>query len=291
MIKFLYKVGIFIIGVGILNIFLLLPVNKLYFSEYEDVKLGYENYMLADSHGSVLGSCLETAAIYNFSFQSDSYQDMYRKLAFLDRKTNIKKVFLTVDRHKLSKYSDDGNNERSIFFISLQDSISEPLNVIVEKYIKRYFVFVSSRSRGIYRNYFLKGHDTVKQQDLNRWKRLDKQKQVEESKIRIAKQFASQDISKKSLSNLIKIIKLCKIKNIELVGVKFPLSEMYIKELKDNNYGADKIFLENNLEIHDYSQVYKHKDEYFRDQDHLNTLGGEEFCELFFRDIQKNSEK
>ena len=79
------------------------------------------------------------------------------------------------------------------------------------------------------------------------------------------------------------IINICKKNNIELIGVKFPLSSNYLSFVKNKNYGADELFYKQSLKVIDGKQLFIQKDCLFSNQDHLNIVGCKLFSDFVFR--------
>jgi hypothetical protein len=80
---------------------------------------------------------------------------------------------------------------------------------------------------------------------------------------------------------------LCKTKNIELIGLRFPLSKTYVDILENESYEADSVFEGNQLEIVDFDSLFLEKDYMFRDMDHMDKAGGEEFVDILFDSLDK----
>ncbi|HOY96984.1 MAG TPA: hypothetical protein PK509_14660, partial [Catalimonadaceae bacterium] len=115
--------GIILLG---LNSILFLVYYDLYYKSYLDkapTGNGFTTLVLSDSHGLALGQLLEDDGIWNFSAESDNYQDMRRKLVYVHKQNpGLKTVLLTVDDHTLSVYREQMNNEdRSVVFSSFSD--------------------------------------------------------------------------------------------------------------------------------------------------------------------------
>ncbi len=67
-----------------------------------------------------------------------------------------------------------------------------------------------------------------------------------------------------------------------MIGLRFPLSKTYIDILANESYEADSILKGNHLEIEDFDSLFLEKDYMFRDMDHMDKAGGEEFAEILF---------
>jgi len=92
-------------------------------------------------------------------------------------------------------------------------------------------------------------------------------------------QFENEKMSSKRKKYLIKIIVLCNSKNITLIGIKFPITKEYWEIMGHQDFGIDKFWHEQGLEIIYLHGLFFDKDQYFEDQDHLNIKGGKLFCE------------
>ena len=286
--KFLKCIVIFVVLLIIINQFLLHIANDFYFKNYEKVNLNYKTYLMSDSHGLALGDLTEDFDVYNFSEGSESYFDMCRKLKFLIRYSKIDKLLITVDDHTLSSYRESMNNiDRSAFFYewSLKDSFNTSINSLLDKYLNRNFMLSNVKARDVIKSYF-NSKLTNKYQAKKEWRFLTLNKQKENSLTRFNFQFKYEK-SKLLNSSLQDIINLCRTNNIELIGVKFPLTKEYILTLENNNFGADKLFKSRNIKIFNFKNLYKNNDDYFLDQDHLNAKGSNEFVKVFSNKLQQ----
>jgi CTP synthase (UTP-ammonia lyase) len=96
------------------------------------------------------------------------------------------------------------------------------------------------------------------------------------------KQFST-NVKSTSLQNtLLEIISLCQKNEIELIGIKFPLSNSYIELLDSMSYGADQLFISKDLKVIDLKEVFVDNPEYFANQDHINSKGSKIFTEILF---------
>ena len=96
-------------------------------------------------------------------------------------------------------------------------------------------------------------------------------------------QFPADNKSKKLEKTLLEIFQICKINKIDLIGIKFPLSSSYIKVLGSKSYGADEIFTSKSLKVIDSKEIFVDNPEYFANQDHLNSKGGEIFTKWLLK--------
>ena len=115
--SFLKNIIVFSLILLVMNIAGYQIVYNRYLSDYEEVKLNFKSYILGDSQGKAVGDQGEEIGVYNFSDDSDSYEDIYRKTIFLLHNTQIDTLFVSVNDHTLSSYRDKRNNsDRSILF-------------------------------------------------------------------------------------------------------------------------------------------------------------------------------
>ena len=92
---FLFSIGLMIINIGLYFLVFKPILYKKYQKNISELKK-YSMFLLSDSHGGVLDNKhLESIGIYNFSFGSDSYFDMYIKLKYLFNHNNRKICFLS----------------------------------------------------------------------------------------------------------------------------------------------------------------------------------------------------
>ncbi|NOR45514.1 MAG: hypothetical protein GQ534_08000 [Candidatus Delongbacteria bacterium] len=158
--NYLFKILMSLLGLLAINIFLFLVVQKYYYQPYEHIPISDKDevFILADSHGSPLKQNLRDSGVYNFSIGSDSYFDIYRKIIYLAKNTNVKKVIITADDHTLSEYREKLNNkDRSVKFIDMDDNdflLSGNFSKWKEKYLKKYVPLFNSKTTGIVERYF-----------------------------------------------------------------------------------------------------------------------------------------
>lgn len=285
--NFLANVFYFGLCVLSLNIALYFILYQIYLKPYQSVNLNYQCYLLSDSHGIVLSKHLDPFGIYNFSAPSDSYHDMFLKLKYLKKKSEISVLLLTVDDHTLSPYRDKLNNsDRSLYFNS--STLSNMNFSIIRSIFKRYFVLLNTKDCLIIRNLLKSKIINILnlKKKSKKWTMLSNYDKNLESLHRFNEQFAYKQRSTLCVYYLHQIIDYCKRNNIYIVGIKFPLSRNYIGVLKQNSYNADLLLLKKNYEVYDFKYQYYDKDEYFYDQDHLNDIGAMKFSKIIGRIIK-----
>ncbi|MBN2790193.1 MAG: hypothetical protein JXR69_08380 [Candidatus Delongbacteria bacterium] len=288
--KYFFKIIIFTLGVILINTVIYFITDRYYFKPYENIEKINSNdtvFILADSHGGPLKQNLREFGVYNFSIGSDSYFDIYRKIVYLKKHSNIKKVIITADDHTLSIYRERLNNkDRSVHFLEISDSdilLEGRFSIFKEKYFKRYVPLFNPKTTAIvgryFRSLFKKKKNTVLDWDTN-----DNKKK--ESVKRAKSQFRGTESSTELTECIRKTVELCKSYDIEIVTIKFPLAKDYLSEIKGRNFGADEQFRELGIKTYDFTELYINHDEYFANQDHLNDLGGELFAKELLKIVE-----
>ncbi len=247
----------------------------------------FRSFIMSDSHGLPIGKFSEKFNVYNFSAGSDSYFDIERKIKYLiEYDFKIETIYITVDDHSLSPYREHANNlDRSVIFSS-EDEYDSSFSYFREKYLKYYLVIFQPRIRTLLKQYLKENfkHINFKKNDNIEneipWFKLSESERIKRVEIRKQSQFESKFKSKKLEEKLLEIIDLCRNNNIELIGVKFPLPNTYVKILGDKNFGADKILLSNGIKVFDNKLIFIDHNEYFKNTDHMNSLGGKIFTKI-----------
>lgn len=287
---FLKQFSIFLMLLLVLNFLLFLLIRVFYIKDYNEVDLGYSDYLLADSHGTPLGDFTELHDVHNFSAQSDSYLDMERKFNFLIRNTTVDRIYISVDDHTLSPTRENQNNlDRSAYYTNKED-FSSYQEFIYNKYLKYYCVFLNDRYSLVIKNFIQNElFDYSKWgggKSKSSWENLSILDQKERSQDRIDNYFELSFPSVKMSESLQRIIAICQAKKIELIGLRFPLSKTYVGILGNESYHADSILINYNIHSIDFDSLFLEKDFMFKDMDHLDKDGGEKFVEILFDSLE-----
>lgn len=248
----------------------------------------YRNFMVADSHGKAVRQLdLANVQICNFSYDSDSYFDMLVKVDYLIKNYKVDTLYLTVDDHTLSQYRERWTNrERSIYYSSfeLQNKfyrMSLP-EFLYKKYVGFYLPLFTTKNTKIFSKYI---ESRITRNELPNYENYDFSKvstsvRLRRSKDRVKSQYPSGNSSEFLKDCLEEIIHLCQQKNIEIIGIKYPLTHEFIDELGDNSFHADQFLKENGYKVIDLKKSFANQISYFRDQDHLNYAGSKNFIYL-----------
>lgn len=257
-----------------------------YHQEYQGIDFSFECYVLADSRGLCLDDgILSKQSIYNFSAGSDSYQDIYRKLMLLIRNSKPRKIILTVDDHTLSTYRDTNNNsDRSSHFMTFHD-FNRTYDFIKTRYLSRYFPIFESKSRDIVKiqiaSMFSFPSITLNYDfEFTPWEKLDSNEKLQISYHRVNSQFEHNNHSDQQKKYLNLIINACLLHDVEIVGMKFPLTRAYLENLGTRTYSAGEILKSRGIEVLDFRNYFVNRDDLFLNSDHLTAEGGKELARL-----------
>lgn len=301
--KFIKHIVLFGIGFTIFNLgvyhFIVYPLLwENYLVEKEEWE-PYHKIMFADSHGrSIYKDHLKVHGIYNFSSVSESYFDIYIKLNYLlECGADIDTIYLTADDHTLSPYREKANNlYRSIVYSDYKSYNKVKPEVskgryLFEKHVIPYFPvlntgnskllltvakqILSGQAKGVF------GKKKKGKSNKKSW--ADKHGRIKLCEKRFKSQFSFKNQSNVLKENLLNIIELCDRKNITVIGLRFPLSNDYLKTIGVTTYEARKVFIEKQKNVIDLRGVFKDEDQLFKDQDHVNGEGSARFTELLFK--------
>ncbi|HRH34082.1 MAG TPA: hypothetical protein PKY12_03445 [Catalimonadaceae bacterium] len=291
--RFLQRIGLFLLAIVAANGLAFLLISNIYLKEYgveDDHLRKFDAFLFADSHGLPLGRETENFGLFNFSSASDTYGDVFRKLNYLISHVKVPKlVVLTADDHTLSPYRDRVNNyDRSIAYADFGSSYFTSFGRFeVEKHLRYYCPVLNPKDRDLIR-LFAKGQfrkwtsNGTGSMDKN-WAKIAAKK--EESRLRADWQFPSKTPSELQKNHLINILNLCRKNGIQVIGIKFPLTQDYQKAIEGKNYKADSLILNGGgFAVDDFSAV-QWPDSIFENQDHLNKLGGKKLNELLKEDL------
>lgn len=293
--SFLKNISNFFLLLLILNVLLFFLIRAFYIKDYENVDLQFSSFLLADSHGTPIGDFSEEYNVHNFSGQSDSYLDMERKLNYLIRNTDVSTIYISVDDHTLSPTRENQNNlDRSVYYTYPSD-FSNYFDYFNERYLKYYLTFLNERYSLVIKNFiqeelfaFSKWGGSSRKTP---WEDLSSVDQLEKSIARFENYFEKPEPSSKMTDALKRIVSICESNDIELIGVRFPISKVYYGILGEESYHADSLFIKNEILVLDYDNLLLERDSLFRDMDHLDKEGGEIFADILFDSLKNHSKK
>jgi len=290
--SFIKKTSIFLTGLVFINILMYLFFAYPVFYKYYKIPLStltrYSIFLLGDSHARAIHQkYLDDYGIYNFSYGSDSYIDMFSKLNYLyNQGIHIDSVFITADDHTLSLYRETLNNKpRSVIYADKNTYRryyhKNSLLFYPDKYPRRYFPLFEINNSRLFVQYLVARLFPSKNSQRNNYRSwvnyTDKEIACRQRKT---DQFSFTEVSVQLSDCLIDIVNLCRKNGSTVIGIKFPLSKDYIKCIEDWNYGADSLLIKQNVTLLDLKKAFVDNDEYFFDQDHLNDTGVIHFIKL-----------
>lgn len=286
--KFILNSILFLSVFLVCNTMVYFFAKDVYHEEYNKLPdKSFQSFIYADSYAMPLEDYGEEYGVYNFSTPSDSYFDIERKITYLIRNNyQINSVYLAVDNHTLSLNRKQMNNmDRSVYY-STKEDFDNSFDYIKDRYIRYYGAIFRPSIRSLLRSYlfqktkaFIKGESEVKS-DSFEWSHLTDAQRKAEAEAIIEIQFPSEDRSEKLEKILEEIIALSKEHGFQLIGVKFPVSESYLKAMGNANYGADEVFATHGIPVLNFKRKYLDRDDFFDDPNHLNDIGGETFTKV-----------
>src|SRR5690606_38088523 len=186
------------------------------------------------------------------------------------------------------------NLDRSAYYANRED-FSSYQEFIYHKYLKYYCVFLNDRYSLVIKNFIQNElFDFSKwggKRSKSSWENLSILEQKEISRDRINNYFELSSPSTVMSEALQRIIAICIAKDIELIGLKFPLTKTYVEILEDESYRADVVLMSHDLPVIDFDSLFLEQDSLFRDMDHLDIGGGEKFVDILFDSLEKKQDK
>lgn len=252
--------------------------------------------IVGDSHGyKDIDNRILNKLSYNLSQLSDSLLDIYSKLLFLiDNDVKIDNIIIPLDPHLFANYRIFRNNNEIIIKYLDYNSYTKINNVnYLEFYLLKIPVFSQKNRNFVFKSSVKKiihlfsntSKDTIKENIIF----SIKDQSISEKNINSVKRsnyhFSNGILDKDKIKDVfIKIVRLAKKNNIELIGIKYPVSKYYYENASEKyNHYIESInnFTKNHIDsILDYEKLFYHKDEYFQDMDHLNIKGAIEFTKI-----------
>lgn len=224
----------------------------------------YNTFLFADSHGNCLHKKANYFHINNLSSSSDSYEDIRRKLEYLLLKnTEIDTIVISVDPHMLSTYRENKNN----------DMYSATLSKPYMKYFPSLIGQYTTSIPGLIQIWFNSQNNLQANDSAHNYAMLTNEVRSTGIMIRFKDQFKRHKKSSHLRGELEQIISICKENDIKIFGLKFPLVREYAYMAEGSNFGADKIFYEQDIPVIDCQNLIFDYSMY-KDQDHLTEEGG-----------------
>jgi len=179
------------------------------------------------------------------------------------------------------------NNDKSVYFTTFRLEKNK-VEFLRDRYLKRYVVLLNARSRDILLGSFrekMKSLVSGPAQPPKKWAEVSDGERREHALTRAEEQYADSTVSVRLEQALEEMITFCRENNIELAGIKFPLTQVYINTLGEKDPGAERILRRQQIPVYDYTHLYETRKELFRDQDHLNPEGAELFVRVLSGEV------
>ncbi len=318
--KFIIKISIFILYLLTINFLVFQFITKDFvFHDYLKhekpiLKKKPNVLILGDSHPMAIQQKFLDENVFNFSYHSESFFDMYIKLMFcLENEIPIKTLIFPAEDHDFSKYRMDMNNKKNSIAYSSYGSYTEFYEMNFFKYfftkISYFFPYYiplmdnnnSRRLERIFKRFWKDNFEKkffsekpkkiskktkVKKKNKKKvWFDFSEEEKLKHAKSRFYRQFGKSIYQKKLHKCFDKIIKVCDENKIKIIGIKYPLTTCYNKLLKEKDFSKiDSIYKSKDFKIYDFRKKYLGRDELFRDQDHLNETKG---AKLFSVELKK----
>lgn len=258
---------------------------KGYFIPKREMK-DYRSFLLGDSHAKAIRQTdLDRLKIFNLAYDTDSYFDSALKLKYLLRNQLVDTVYICVDNHTLSQYREDWTNRsRSLYYATYDDyNKYYPTNhrdFWMQKNIYLYFPLLQTKNSKLFKMYIfsrLQGDKTRNFDNFDISTIPDEQLKARSVK-RVKTQFPDEKQSEKLKNTLEEMITICAQNDVLVYGIKYPLPKEFINAMGDKSYKADSVFLKHDLPVLDFTYAFPDSTHFFRDQDHVNYKGSEEFA-------------
>lgn len=292
--KFLKKISIFIGILFLLNVIYFFVLKNI--DEYRNYFVVYAKnefvttIILSDSRGNVIKDEMLDSTVYNFSFGSDSYFDMFLKLGYAIKNfPKLETVILTVDEHCYLSYRSKYNNtDKSIVFSDYKTySTLHPINKVnyfLSVINSKYFPIVSKKNTMLVFKYLenrIKKGSSDKIEIQKRWCEYPIKEQLKLEEDRFNFQFNSK-FDPEVADAFIQIVNNCKKQKLKLIGVRFPLTAAYLQKMKTLKIPEITATIEkSNIKVIDFTNSIFNNCLY-ENQDHLNNEGARLFTDSLF---------
>jgi hypothetical protein len=254
--------------------------------------------LLGDSHARTLGEAVHGDNICDLSYDSDSYLDILAKLMFcVENETIPDAVLLECDLHMFSNYRLETNGERRTVeligyaaYAYLYDGSFG--DYVLHRYIYSNLKALDANNAPLIRSWLksrLVGLFVEAPPGLAWCERSESERQ-RLTLGRFHEQF-DQPCEDRLQSAFRDIIALCRQHQIEVIGLRFPLSPEYNDLLADVSLECvEEVLMSGNIPIIEVSREFD-RAEYFKDCDHLNGEGIELYRAALVQELDRRQLK
>lgn len=253
-------------------------INEIQYSQSSNFNI----LIMGDSHAAYGLNPTFINNSFNFANPLESYDQTFFKLKKIIFEKNISIILIPFDYHSFSDYRSE--KYKDIWYWSNYLNYSE-LEILSEKDYKFLFIlnnFPILGNGADFINLFISEKTNISNgwfSSNKNFNNINPKLRQDLSDDRVLRQFPNKKmIDKKLLLYFNKTINLALGNNISIFLVKYPISIEYqnsISNLNNSNFYYD---LENNIDdynitILDYQNLFDTNQNYFFDQDHLNSIG------------------
>jgi hypothetical protein len=255
--------------------------------------------ILGDSHpfNAICTSELDDR-YFNLSWGSDDIRQMFLKLDFaIKNKPDIRYVAVPLDYHTFAEYRYINNSfARDLYYTSNLGLVTELFNsntlVCYNELLAKRCPLISAKN---WEKYFLilltkcEGNGISKEASCN-WVEIDEDKKLYDTKCRVNGQLSGRIVVDKMVDVFDKLISYCDKLNINIIGIKYPLSRQYIEVSKGKDLDrVEQVISQREdrfISILDYRDLFIDHPQYFCNTDHLSPVGAKIFTQVLKRDIE-----
>lgn len=304
---FLKDIAILIAIFCSINILLFLFVtDNLLYKDYEqhtrilNSQSSSTSVIFGDSHGWALTNMNEDVknlftanSIYNMSYGSDSYADIYVKLQWLLANVpSVKRIIISADDHMLTKKSNNANRTMVYSTATLHASTYQVSSLKYYYYqVVKYMPMLYSSNQKLITKYFSSKVNDILTFDQNTKQAATNSFRAKADflEARISAFFPDRNLKLRSTAktNLKNILNIAQENKIEVVLIKFPLTKEMsdkIEQVGGSNLVSNHISEKKELQLFDYQLKFNNVS-YFRDQDHVNKVGALELALQIIQDV------
>lgn len=239
---------------------------------------------LGDSHVESIKLLNLSSEVGNLAYGADGIDEMYIKvLTMIKFNKNLETVFIATEPQIFNDVSSPNSTFLNKYLLKIDDTLNvynkSKLNLITEKLPLLNDSYISYVMNAIYSSF----KSTNTSENEIKWS-----ERSNEERAKIATETGKSDhnaIMNNESSKIIykEIIEICKLNNIKVIGIRFPVNENYINQSSNEDTKKVNDFIKTlNLNYHlDYSKEFTNP-KYFKDQDHLNITGLNEFVKIIF---------
>lgn len=245
---------------------------------------------LGDSHSESIKHLNLSENVGNLAFGADGIKEMYIKTIIMDKyNPELEYVFISTEPQMfnnsissnstfLNKYLLKLKDPKNIYNKSNLNLITENIPYLNDNYLRYFLNNVYAYLRNINKSDTNGNTPTI-------WSEVSNSE-----KIKIASNAGIADhngimTNDEDLEIYKTIVNKLKLKNVKVIGIRFPVNEHYLNQCNKEDLDRVNHFI-NNLNL-DYNLDYSLKLKnalYFENEDHLNKIGMQKLSKLIYRD-------